>query len=71
MAHTVSAEMVASVHTVSVAVGDNVDAGATLVILESMKMEIPVLAEAAGTVSEIFVATGDVVREGDALVALA
>ena len=70
MAHTVSAEMVASVHTVSVAVGDSVDAGATLVILESMKMEIPVLAEVAGTVTEVFVATGDVVREGDSLVLL-
>lgn len=70
MAHTVSAEMVASVHSVEVALGDSVDAGTVLVVLESMKMEIPVLAEAAGTVSEVFVTTGDVVREGDALITL-
>lgn len=70
MAQTVSAEMVASVHSVAVEVGHVVEAGTTLVILESMKMEIPVLAEASGTVTEIFVAVGDVVREGDSLVAL-
>ncbi len=39
--------------------------GDTLVILESMKMEIPVVAEADGTVSEIAVHEGDVVQEGD------
>ena len=70
MAYTVTAEMVASVHSVSVDTGDQVDAGATLLVLESMKMEIPVLAERAGTVLEIFVAVGDVVQEGDALVSL-
>ena len=70
MTLTVHAEMVASVHSVAVAVGDCVDAGATLVILESMKMEIPVLAEASGTVLEILVSAGDVVQEGDALVSL-
>lgn len=70
MAHTISAEMVASVHSVAVVVGDVVDAGATLVILESMKMEIPVLAETAGTVADVLVDVGDVVREGDALVVL-
>lgn len=70
MAHTVSAEMVASVHSVAVTVGDSVDADTIVVILESMKMEIPVLAEVAGTVTEVFVATGDVVREGDSLVLL-
>jgi biotin carboxyl carrier protein len=37
----------------------------TLVILESMKMEIPVLAEVAGTISELKVAEGEVVRDGD------
>ena len=70
MAHTVSAEMVASVHSVEVAAGESVDAGALLVVLESMKMEIPVLAELAGTVDEIFVEVGTVVQEGDALVSL-
>lgn len=68
MAHTVSAEMVASVHSIAVAEGERVEPGAVLVVLESMKMEIPVLAEVAGVVSEIYVSTGDVVQEGDALV---
>jgi len=45
--------------------GDHVDDGDTLVILESMKMEIPVLAESAGTVTTMHVAEGDVVQEGD------
>ena len=61
----VRAEMVASVLKVVVAEGDGVAAGDTLVILESMKMEIPVLAEGAGTVQKLGVAEGDVVQEGD------
>jgi biotin carboxyl carrier protein len=44
--------------------------GDEVVILESMKMEIPVLAEAAGTITEISVVVGDVVREGDVLVVI-
>jgi biotin carboxyl carrier protein len=64
----VHAEMVASVFSVAVAVGESIAAGSTLVILESMKMEIPVLAEVAGTVVEVLVDVGDVVQEGDALV---
>jgi acetyl-CoA carboxylase biotin carboxyl carrier protein len=67
---TVRAEMVASVHSVVAQVGDEVVVGDTLVILESMKMEIPVLVEAAGTVTEISVQPGDVVREGDILAIL-
>jgi acetyl-CoA carboxylase biotin carboxyl carrier protein len=66
----VRAEMVANVMTVVVAVGDRVDGGDTLVLLESMKMEIPVLAESAGTVRAIHVAEGDVVQEGDVLVVI-
>jgi biotin carboxyl carrier protein len=61
----VRAEMVASVLKVVVAEGDGVAAGDTLVILESMKMEIPVLTEDAGTVHKLGVAEGDVVQEGD------
>ncbi len=61
----VRAEMVASVHTIVGAVGDSVEAGDTLVIVESMKMEIPVLAEVAGRIAEIAVAPGDVIHEGD------
>lgn len=64
------AEMVAGVLSVAVAEGEVVPAGATVVLLESMKMEIPVLAETAGTVAEIKVAPGDVVQEGDILVVL-
>ncbi len=65
MAQTIRAEMVASVHSVLMAEGDAVVIGDTLVILESMKMEIPVLAEEAGVIGEISVAVVDVVREGD------
>ena len=61
----VRAEMVANVWKVVVAQGDTVAAGDTLVVLESMKMEIPVLAEVAGPVSTLAVAEGDVVQEGD------
>jgi len=61
----VRAEMVANVWKVVVAEGDTVAAGDTLVVLESMKMEIPVLAEVAGPVSTLAVAEGDVVQEGD------
>lgn len=61
----VRAEMVAQVHSVLVEPGAVIAIGDTLVILESMKMEIPVLAEASGTVSEIAVAVGDVIHEGD------
>ena len=60
----VRAEMVANVWKVVTAEGEAVSDGATLVILESMKMEIPVIAEAGGTVS-LKVAEGDVVQEGD------
>ena len=66
----VRAEMVANVWKVVAAEGQQVDAGDTLVILESMKMEIPVLAEEAGTVSKLHVAEGDVVQEGDLLAVL-
>jgi acetyl-CoA carboxylase biotin carboxyl carrier protein len=61
----VRAEMVANVWRVEVAEGDHVDDGDTLVILESMKMEIPVLAETSGVVSKLHVAEGDVVQEDD------
>jgi len=67
VAEEVRAEMVANVWKVVVAAGDSVADGDTLVILESMKMEIPVIAEAAGTVTELRVAEGDVVQEGDVI----
>jgi biotin carboxyl carrier protein len=61
----VRAEMVANVWKVVAAEGDQVSDGDTLVILESMKMEIPVLAEGSGTLARLHVAEGDVVQEGD------
>jgi biotin carboxyl carrier protein len=57
--------MVANVFKVMVAPGDTVAEGDTLVILESMKMEIPVIVEVDGTVSKIAVEEGTVVQEGD------
>jgi acetyl-CoA carboxylase biotin carboxyl carrier protein len=65
VAEEVRAEMVANVWKVLVAAGDTVEDGDTLVILESMKMEIPVIAEVSGTVAELRVNEGDVVQEGD------
>ena len=64
------AEMVANVLSLAVAPGDPVAAGDTVVLLESMKMEIPVLVEIAGSVRAVRVAPGDVVQEGDVLVEL-
>ena len=65
MAEEIRAEMVANVWKVVKATGDEVAEGDTLVILESMKMEIPVLAEGAGVITKMHVAEGDVVQEGD------
>ena len=70
MSHTVVAELVAAVLKVEVAVGDVVAPEDPVVILESMKMEIPVLAEVAGTVGEVVVSEGDVVNDGDPLVVI-
>jgi acetyl-CoA carboxylase biotin carboxyl carrier protein len=67
MSHTVFAELVANVLTVTAKEGDVVAVGDTLVILESMKMEIPVIAEVSGTISEIAVHEGDVITEGDTI----
>ena len=64
------AEMVANVIVVEVAVDERIAAGDTVCLLESMKMEIPVLAETGGVVSAIKVAPGDVVQEGDILIEL-
>lgn len=66
----IQAEMVANVVAVAVAEGAEVAVGDTVVLLESMKMEIPVLAEHAGRVEAVKVSPGDVVQEGDVLVVL-
>ena len=65
MSEQIRAEMVANVWKVVASAGDRVLDGDTLVILESMKMEIPDLCETSGVVSEIAVGEGDVVQEGD------
>ncbi|GGO05544.1 biotinylated protein TB7.3 [Microbispora rosea subsp. aerata] len=66
----VRAEMVANVWKIVVSEGDAVEEGDTLVILESMKMEIPVIAEDAGTVTKLHIKEGDVVQEGDLIAAI-
>ena len=65
MAEEVRAELVANVWKIVVGEGDTVEDGDTLVILESMKMEIPVVAETSGRVARLAVTEGDVVQDGD------
>ena len=64
----VASELVANVLSVDVEVGQQVREGDALVILESMKMEIPVLAPHDGVVAEVRTAAGDVVQDGDVMV---
>ena len=66
----VEAHITGTVWKIECAVGQSVDEGDTLVILESMKMEMPVEAEDAGTVKEIRCEEGQSVSEGDTLVVL-
>ncbi len=66
----VSANMAGTVLQVLVQAGDQVSAGQDIVVLESMKMEVPVQAETDGTVEEVKVSIGDFVNEGDSLVVL-
>lgn len=63
----IKAMMAGNVWKVLVSVGDTVEEDQDIVILESMKMEIPIAAEEAGTITEIKVAEGDFVNEGDTL----
>jgi acetyl-CoA carboxylase biotin carboxyl carrier protein len=66
----IEAHITGTVWKIEVAVGDTIEEGDTVVILESMKMEMPVEAEDEGTVKEILVAEGQSVSEGDTLVVL-
>jgi acetyl-CoA carboxylase biotin carboxyl carrier protein len=66
----VRSEMVANVWKTLVVAGDTVADGDTLVVLESMKMEIPVTAESDGTVLSVAVAEGDAIQEGDLIAVL-
>jgi acetyl-CoA carboxylase biotin carboxyl carrier protein len=67
----VEAHITGTVWKIECKVGDAVEEGDTLVILESMKMEMPVEAEDEGTVAEIVCEEGQAVSEGDTLVVLA
>jgi acetyl-CoA carboxylase biotin carboxyl carrier protein len=66
----VPAHITGTVWKIEVVPGDEIDEGDTVVILESMKMEMPVEAEDPGTVKEIRVEEGQSVQEGDVLVVL-
>ena len=66
----VEAHITGTVWKIEVSVGDRVEEGDTVAILESMKMEMPVEAEDDGTVAKILVEEGQAVSEGDPLVVL-
>jgi acetyl-CoA carboxylase biotin carboxyl carrier protein len=66
----IPAHITGTVWKIEVQPGDEIDEGDTVVILESMKMEMPVEAEDPGTVKEIRVEEGQSVQEGDVLVVL-
>ena len=66
----VRAELPGTVAEVVAAAGSAVEAGETLVLLDSMKMEIPVLAPCSGTVRRVVVAPGDRLQQGDLVAVL-
>jgi oxaloacetate decarboxylase alpha subunit len=66
----VKAVLAGNIFKLNVAVGDAVDVGQTLLVVEAMKMETAVVAPKAGTITEVFVAEGDTVAVGDSLVAI-
>jgi len=65
--HRVESEVTGSVWKIEVAVGDAVSVGDVLIILESMKMEIPLETPVAGRVAELLVRVEDAVEEGQVL----
>ena len=69
MAH-VEASITGTVWKIQVSIGDVIEEGDTVLILESMKMEMPIETEDDGTVAEIRVEEGQAVQEGDVLVVL-
>jgi len=64
----VAAGMAGNVWKVLVKEGDQVEAGQEVVILESMKMEIPVSVEEGGTIAKVYVQEGDFVNDSDTIV---
>ena len=71
MAYEAKSEITGSVWKFRKQIGDRVAEGDELVILESMKMEIPVQAPVAGVISRILVQEGDIVEEGQTVATLA
>jgi acetyl-CoA carboxylase biotin carboxyl carrier protein len=69
--HRVESEVTGSVWKIVVAVGDAVTSGDVLMILESMKMEIPLESPVSGRVAELLVRPQDVVEEGQVLIVVA
>ena len=67
----VLSEIPGNVWKIEIKVGATIAEGDVLVILESMKMEVPVQSVCSGEVTEIFVAEGDFVNEGDPILAIA
>ncbi len=68
MKNTIEAPMAGKVLEVMVKAGDTVDDGDELVLIESMKMEIPIIAEEYGRVTEVLVAPGSEIMAGDPMV---
>lgn len=66
----ITCPMAGSIWKVHVSVGERVVAGQEVLVLESMKMEIPIEAPAAGTVTAIYVAEGEKVNEGQVLLSI-
>ena len=65
--HEARAEIVANVWKLVVSPGDEVGVGDTIAVLETMKMEIPVIAPVSGSVDEVRVVEGQIVQEGDVI----
>ena len=70
MGYEIRAEMDSQVLKILVSRGDAVHEGQTLAIVESMKMEMPVMAETSGTVTDVKVSEGDVVKAEDVMVVI-
>lgn len=66
----IKSEMAGTVLAVNVGPGDTIRAGDELLVLESMKMEMPVLATVGGSIASVYVADGDVVEAGQIILSI-
>lgn len=66
----IKSEMAGSVLQINVQVGDKVSSGQEVVVLESMKMEVPMVSQIAGTVDKVLKKVGDFVNEGETVIEL-